>query len=59
MFDLIVLSAQRKFLSRKSCLSAGDVARAVAVLLTQAVVGSVTIRRRVVKEAKGQQKPPA
>ena len=59
MFDLLILSAQRKFLSRKTCETAGDAARAVAVLLIQEVVGSVTIRRRVVKEPKPTKEPPA
>ena len=45
MFDLIVLSEQRKFLSRAKLSTSQDVAHRLLLLLGQPVVGSVTIKR--------------
>ena len=45
MFDVIVLSLQRKFLSRKRCESALEVGQFVADILQRGVVGSLSIKR--------------
>ena len=50
MFDIIVLSLQRKFLSRKSCSTEGETGQFVAAILRHAVVGSLSIKRVVPKE---------
>jgi len=53
MFDLIVLSQQRKFLSRAKLETVQDVANRVLLTLRNDVVGSITIRRIIPKEEKG------
>ena len=45
MFDLIVLSADRKFLSRARCQTPLDVANLLLKTLKQPVVGRVSIQR--------------
>ena len=50
MFDVIWLSIQRKFLSRKRCQEAQEVGRLVAEILSKDVVGSVSIKRVIPKE---------
>ena len=44
-FDLIVLSEQRKFLSRATLATPQDTANRVLLLLANQVVGSVSIKR--------------
>ena len=50
-FDLIILSAQRKFLSRARCATPLDVANLLLKTLSQPVVGRVSIQR-VERESK-------
>ena len=52
-FVLIVLSAQRKFLSRARCETPLDVANLLLKTLAQPVVGRVSIQRVIEKESKG------
>ena len=45
MFQVIVLSSQRKFLSSTTCATAHEVAQKVLALLVNEVVGSLSIKR--------------
>lgn len=56
MFDLIVMSEAKQFLSRKKCQTAMEAAQAVAALLAKDIVGSISIRRSKEKAVK---EPPA
>ena len=51
-FDLIILSAQRKFLSRARCQTPLDVAQLLLKTLVNDVVGRVSIQRVIEKQSK-------
>lgn len=51
MFDVIVLSLQRKFLSRKRCGTSLEVGQFVADVLQKPLVGSLSVKRVVEKKA--------
>ena len=51
-FDLIILSAERKFLSRARCQTPLDVANLLLKTLPNLVVGRVSIQRVIDKELK-------
>lgn len=48
-FDVIVMSLQKKFLSRRSCPTVHEAALFVQAILQKDVVGSLSIRRIVPK----------
>ena len=48
-FDVIVLSTQKKFLSRKACLTVHETALFVQNILQKDLVGSLSIKRVVPK----------
>ena len=48
-FDVIVLSLQKKFLSRKACLTVHETALFVQNILQKEIVGSLSIKRVVPK----------
>ena len=52
MFALIVLSDQRKFLSRKTCQTPEEAGAYVARMLQEAVVGSLSVQRVSEKQSK-------
>ena len=50
MFDCIVLSPERKFLSRTRCQDFQETARFVQIILQKDLVGSLSIKRVMLKE---------
>ena len=55
-FDLIVLSAERKFLSRARCQTPLEVAHLLLRTLSQPVVGRVSIQRVIDKPLKSDER---